>query len=57
MGKPGNAIEITRTVAVEMNDTMRLIPARIEVKQGETIRITARNTGKVRHELVLGTSK
>jgi len=38
-----------------MTDAMRFVPDRIEVKQGETIRMVHRNRGKVMHEFVLGT--
>jgi uncharacterized cupredoxin-like copper-binding protein len=38
-----------------MTDAMRFKPATIKVKRGETIRFLARNTGKVKHEMVLGT--
>jgi uncharacterized cupredoxin-like copper-binding protein len=55
IGKPGDPSKVTRTIEVEMNDSMRYIPDRIDVKRGETIRIIARNTGKLKHELVLGT--
>lgn len=38
-----------------MNDTMRFEPAALSVKQGETVKLIAKNVGKVKHELVLGT--
>ena len=57
LGKPGDSKKITRTIEVEMNDTMRFKPASIKVKSGETIRFLVRNTGKVKHEMVLGTIK
>lgn len=57
IGKPGDPGKVTRSVAVEMNDTMRFKPDRIRVKQGETIRFIVRNAGKVKHEMVLGTIK
>lgn len=53
-GKPGN---VTRTVNVDMNDGMRFVPASIDVKQGETLRLVIKNSGKLKHELVLGTEK
>ena len=55
IGKPGDAARATRTINIDMNDAMRFTPDRIEVKAGETVRITVRNVGKIRHELVLGT--
>jgi uncharacterized cupredoxin-like copper-binding protein len=36
---------------------MRFKPDSIRVKRGETIRFIVRNTGKVKHEMVLGTIK
>ncbi|MBH9553650.1 cupredoxin domain-containing protein [Inhella gelatinilytica] len=44
-----------RTIELKMLDTMRFVPDRITVKQGETVRLVLRNTGQVMHELVLGT--
>jgi uncharacterized cupredoxin-like copper-binding protein len=40
-----------------MSDNMRFAPDRIEVKQGETIKLVIRNEGKQLHELVIGTRK
>jgi uncharacterized cupredoxin-like copper-binding protein len=57
IGKPGDPGKVSRSVEVEMNDTMRFKPDSIRVKQGETIRFIVRNTGKVKHEMVLGTIK
>jgi uncharacterized cupredoxin-like copper-binding protein len=44
-----------RTIAIQMGDDMRFTPDRIEVRQGETVRLVVRNAGKVLHELVIGT--
>jgi uncharacterized cupredoxin-like copper-binding protein len=55
LGKPGEPGKVTRSIQVEMNDTMRFKPANIKVKRGETIRFVVRNTGKLKHEMVLGT--
>jgi uncharacterized cupredoxin-like copper-binding protein len=55
LGEPGKAAEVGRTVELDMFDTMRFKPAMIEVKQGETIRFRIRNSGQVKHEMVLGT--
>lgn len=48
---------VTRTIEIEMLDEMRFTPARIDARQGETVRLVARNRGKLMHELVLGTQK
>jgi uncharacterized cupredoxin-like copper-binding protein len=57
LGQPGDRTKVTRTVTVEMSDTMRFDPARINVKKGETIRFVVKNVGKLKHEMVLGTKK
>ena len=57
IGKPGVAANVTRTVNVDMTDDMRFHTSKIAVKQGETIRFVAKNSGKVKHEMVLGTAK
>lgn len=43
-----------RIVAIEMNDAMRFSPAHWQATSGETVRIRVTNTGKLRHELVIG---
>lgn len=55
IGKPGLASKVTRTITIEMRDTMRYSPSEIQAKQGETIRFVVKNLGKVKHELSLGT--
>ena len=57
IGEPGKASSVTRTVKIDMSDAMRYRPASIDAKQGETIRFVISNSGKVKHELVLGTEK
>jgi uncharacterized cupredoxin-like copper-binding protein len=57
IGNPGDPGKVTRTIEVEMSDDMRFRPDSIRVKRGETIRFIARNTGKEKHEMVLGTIK
>ena len=57
IGKPGKATNAKRTVKVEMLDTMRFNPQSITVKQGETIKFIVKNSGKMKHEMVLGTEK
>jgi uncharacterized cupredoxin-like copper-binding protein len=53
-GRQGNPAKVSRTITVDMSDAMRFSPSEIQVKQGETIRIVAKNAGKVLHEMVLG---
>jgi uncharacterized cupredoxin-like copper-binding protein len=54
VGKPGNPAKVDRTVEIVMDDAMRFTPANITVKKGETIRFFIKNTGKVPHEMVIG---
>ena len=56
-GIAGDAKAVTRTIKVGMNDKMRFVPERIDVKLGETIRFAMSNDGKLMHEFVLGTKK
>ena len=56
-GREGDPKRITRTVRIDMGDTMRYVPAEITIKRGETIRFQVTNSGKVMHEIVLGTMK
>lgn len=56
-GIAGDAKAVKRTIAIQMGDNMRFTPERIEFAQGETVRLTLTNTGKVMHELVIGTQK
>jgi uncharacterized cupredoxin-like copper-binding protein len=57
IGKPGKASNVTRTINVEMTDAMRFIPASIDAKQGETIKFIVKNSGKIKHEMTLGSMK
>ena len=54
-GIAGDAKAVKRTVEFVMSDNMRFTPDRLELRQGETVRIVVRNTGQVLHEFVLGT--
>lgn len=56
-GIAGDAKSVKRTVEITMTDTMRFTPDKIDVKQGETIKFVVKNSGKVLHEMVIGTKK
>lgn len=56
-GIAGEARRVTRSVAFEMTDSMRFVPDTLNVRSGETLRIVLRNTGRLRHEFVLGTRR
>lgn len=54
-GRSGEAAQVSRTVTIEMSDTMRFSPAALTVQRGQTLRLVIVNKGKLPHELVLGT--
>lgn len=57
IGKPGKSANVTRTINVDMTDAMRFTPASIDAKQGETIKFIVKNSGKIKHEMTLGSMK
>ena len=56
-GKAGDAAHVARTVRIEMDDTLRYSPDRVQVKRGETVRFFVHNAGKLPHEMVIGTER
>ena len=54
-GREGDPRHVTRTIVIEMQDSMRYSPSQIQVRQGDTIKFVVKNNGKTLHELVLGT--
>ena len=54
VGRAGDPKNVSRTVRITMSDAMRFTPAKIDAKRGETIRFVLVNTGKVKHEMVIG---
>lgn len=46
-----------RNVLIDMDDSLRFTPARWEATEGEALRLVLINSGKVRHELVIGREK
>ena len=55
IGQPGKAKEVTRTLAVVMNDNY-YEPENLVVNEGETIRFSLSNNGKQVHEFNIGTA-
>jgi uncharacterized cupredoxin-like copper-binding protein len=56
-GIAGDGQRARRAIDVAMTDNMRFTPDRIEVRQGETVRIVIRNSGATLHEFVLGSNR
>ena len=54
-GRPGVNSEITRSIAMDINDKMRVTPTEISVKQGETIKFVVKNSTKAPQRMALGT--
>lgn len=57
IGQPGVASKVTRTVQIDMKDDMRFHADTVKAKRGETIRFVIKNSGALKHEMVLGTDK
>lgn len=56
-GRSGDPKKVSRTIEITMTDAFRYSPAEIKVKRGETLRLVAKNSGQIMHEIVLGTMK
>ncbi|MDH3209447.1 MAG: cupredoxin family protein [Burkholderiaceae bacterium] len=56
-GTAGDPAQVSHTLAVEMDDTMRFTPDKISVKAGETVRFFIINKGKIAHEMIIGTAE
>ena len=56
-GIAGDARAVKRTITLAMTDNMRFTPDKIEVNESDTIKLVMQNTGKVMHEMVIGTKK
>ncbi|HKM38500.1 MAG TPA: cupredoxin family protein [Thiopseudomonas sp.] len=53
-GQPGELEHVSRTIEVTMDDAMRFTPNHIKVTAGETVRFAITNSGKIPHEMVIG---
>ncbi len=56
-GREGDPKKAKRTIKVDMSDKMRFTPEVLEIRRGEIVRFEAKNSGKIMHEMVLGTMK
>ncbi len=54
-GIAGTPAQATRTVILDMTDAMRFTPDTLTVQEGETVRFLVRHTGRMKHEMVIGT--
>lgn len=53
-GREGDPKKASRTVKIDMSDKLRFSPANLTIKPGETVRFVVKNSGKLKHEMVLG---
>lgn len=56
-GIAGDAKAVKRTIELAMSDSMRFTPDKVEVKQGDVVKFLVKNSGKLLHEIVIGTKK
>lgn len=56
-GREGDPKKVVRTIKLDMADTMRFTPSDVTIKRGQTVRFVVHNSGKVLHEMVLGTAE
>jgi len=54
VGEPGEPNKVSRTIQVLMSDDMQFTPTKLNAKRGETVRFVVRNTGRIKHEMVIG---
>ncbi len=54
-GIAGKSAQASRTIELAMADTMRFTPDKLTVQEGDTVRFVVRNTGRMLHEMVIGT--
>ncbi|HET8609195.1 MAG TPA: plastocyanin/azurin family copper-binding protein, partial [Burkholderiales bacterium] len=53
-GRPASPGKHDRVIKIEAQDSMRFGPATLTVRPGEIIRFEVTNTGRIRHEFVIG---
>lgn len=56
-GIAGDAKVAKRIIEVAMTDAMRFTPEKIEIREGETVKLVIKNNGEQLHEFVIGTKK
>jgi len=54
-GVAGTLAQVNRTVTLDMTDSMRFTPDKLTFQEGDTVRFVVRNTGRMLHEMVIGT--
>ena len=53
-GREGDLKEVSQTIRIDMRDEMEYLPNGLRLKVGDTVKFVVRNSGRIMHELVLG---
>lgn len=56
-GIAGEQHAATRTIDIDMTDSMRFTPEKLTLREGETVRFAVHNKGRMLHEMVIGTAQ
>ena len=54
-GREGDPKKVSQTIRIDMRDEMEYLPNGLRLKVGDTVKFVVRNSGRIMHELVLGT--
>jgi uncharacterized cupredoxin-like copper-binding protein len=54
-GREGDLKRVSQTIHIDMRDDMEYLPNGLRLKVGDTVKFAVRNSGRIMHELVLGT--
>ena len=54
-GREGDPRRVKRVIRIDVSDAMQFFPSQVRVKRGDTVRFEVRNSGRLSHEMVLGT--
>ncbi|MBT6274221.1 MAG: cupredoxin family protein [Chromatiales bacterium] len=56
-GKASDPEHAHTTITIDMLDKLRFAPESVQIKRGDTVRFVVKNSGKLMHEMVLGTDE
>jgi uncharacterized cupredoxin-like copper-binding protein len=54
-GRAGDPKKVSQTINIDMRDEMEYLPNGLRLKAGDTVKFVVHNSGRIMHELVLGT--
>jgi uncharacterized cupredoxin-like copper-binding protein len=53
-GREGDPKKVSQMIHIDMRDEMEYLPNGLRLKVGDTVKFVVRNSGRIMHELVLG---